>query len=169
MNLHQLSLNALDLSDQNDRPHDLLARVSVCLDRGKPDEALSLLAGPGTPWIQNARAVCQMRTGRPAEAAGILRRLVFEPSGLAMKQEVPAVFQANYATALLLEGNTDGFFSVFHAIRERGDPAVARIDAALRRWKRSMNAWQRIGSFFGTGGPSFTIDFTPGDLGSADQ
>lgn len=149
---------------ERDRPNELLNHVGGCLERGKPADALNLLSGSTSSWAQNARAVCQMRLGRPAEAIAILRPLVFDPAGLSLKRDVPAVFLTNYATALLLEGNADGFYSVLHAIRDRDHPAVVRISAALRRWKRSMSVWQRIGSFFGTGGPAFAIDFAPGDL-----
>ena len=62
------------------------------------------------------------------------------------------MFQANYATALLLDGNTDGFFGILGGIRERTHPAVARLDDAIRRWKAGMTFWQRVASALGVGG-----------------
>jgi hypothetical protein len=61
------------------------------------------------------------------------------------------VFQANYATALL-DGNADGFWSIFGGIGDQGHPAVARLDDAVRRWKAGMTFGQRVASAVGIGG-----------------
>ena len=74
------------------------------------------------------------------------------------------MFQANYATALLLDGNAEGFWGILGGIGDRSHPAVARPDEAVRRWKAGMTFWQRVGSALGVGGPRLTLDFPPGDL-----
>ena len=131
---------------------------------GRPQEALGLLPATDSAWVRNARGVCLLRLGRASQAIDALRDLVFDPSGFEFRPDADPVFQANYATALLLDGNTDGFFSILGGIRERTHPAVARLDDAVRRWKAGMTFWQRVGSTLGLGGPRLTLDFPPGDL-----
>jgi hypothetical protein len=143
---------------------DRLTRVDRLLREGRPREALSLLPATGSPWVQNARGVCLLRLGRPGQAVGALRDLVFGPGGFAVRPEADPVFQANYATALLLDGNTEGFWGILGGIRDRTHPAVARLDEAVRRWRAGMTYWQRITSALGVGGTRLTLDFPPGDL-----
>jgi hypothetical protein len=142
----------------------LLTRVDVLLQKGRPREALALLPEAGPPWAHNARAVCLLRVGRPREAIEVLRDLVFDSTGFAIRPDADPLFQANYATALLLDGNTDGFWSILGGIRDRAHPAVARLDDAVRRWKAGMTLRRRVASAFGCGGPRFALDFPPGDL-----
>ena len=143
---------------------DLLARVDRLLGDGRPESALGLLPATDDPWLRNARGVCLLRLGRAGRAIDAPRNLVFDPTGFAIRADAEPVFQANYATALLLDGNTDGFFSILGGIRVRTHPAVARLDDAVRRWKAGMTCWQRVGSTLGVGGPRLTLDFPPGDL-----
>jgi hypothetical protein len=143
---------------------DLLARVDEFLRKGRPREALALLPATDTPSVRNARGVCLLRLGRPGEAIEVLRDLVFGPGGLAVRPDADPVFQANYATALLLDGNVEGFWGILGGIRDRSHPAVAKLDEAVRRWKAGMTFWQRVGSALGLGGPQFAISFPPGHL-----
>lgn len=130
----------------------------------RPREALALLPGTDAPWVRNARGVCLLRLGRPGEAIEILRDLVFGPGGFAVRSDADPVVQANYATALLLDGNTEGFWGILGGITDRSHPAVARLDDAVRRWKTGMAFWQRVASALGVGGPRLTLDFAPGSL-----
>ncbi len=143
---------------------DLLTRVDAHLRDGRPGEALALLPVGGSPWLRNARGVCLLRLGRAGHAIDALRDLVLHPSGFGVRADADPTFQANYAVALLLDGNTDGFFGVLGGIPERTHPAVARLDGAVRRWKAGMTVWQRVASAFGVGGPRPALDFPPGDL-----
>jgi hypothetical protein len=165
-----------DVTLMNDRPvasnpersseaADLLTWVDQLLREGRPREALDLLPGTNSPCVQNARGVCLLRLGRPREAIDTLRDLVFGSGGLAVRPNADAAFQANYATALLLDGNAEGFWGVLGRVRDRTHPAVARLDGAIRRWKAGMTFWQRVGLIFGIGGQRLTLDVPPGDLG----
>ena len=147
----------------------LLDRIDRLLEDDNPHEALGLLSQTDTPWLRNARGVCLLRLDRVGQAIDALRDLVFDPTGFAFRADANPVCQANYATALLLDGNTDGFFSVLGAIRDRNHAAVARLDDAIRRWKAGMTFWQRVASILGIGGPRLTLDFQPGDLYRADE
>jgi hypothetical protein len=144
---------------------DLLTRVERLLRESRPREALALLpAATDSLWLRNARGVCLLRLGRAGQAVETLRDLVFDPGGFAVRADAEPVFQANYATALLLDGNAEGFWSIFGGIDNRTPPAVARLDAAIRRWKAGMTFWQRVAFALGLGGPRFALDFPPGDL-----
>jgi predicted Zn-dependent protease len=143
---------------------DLLTRVDALLRENRPREALAFLPAFGSPWVRNARGVCLLRLGRPNEAIEALRDLVFGPGGLAVRPDADPVFQANYATALLLGGNAEGFWGILGGIRDRSHPAVAELDEAVRRWRAGMTFWQRVASALGVGGPRFAINFPPGHL-----
>jgi hypothetical protein len=143
---------------------DLLTRVDTLLREDCPWEALALLPATDTPWVRNARGVCLLRLGRPGEAIEVLRDLVFGPGGLAVQPDADPVFQANYATALLLDGNIEGFWGILGGIRDRGHPGVAKVDEAVRRWKAGMSFGQRVASALGLGGPRFAIRFPSGHL-----
>lgn len=152
-----------------DRPPevtDVLDRVGRLLADGQAGAALASVeaAGVRSPWIENARGVCLLRLGRAAAAVEALRGLVFDPNGFAVRADAHPVHQANFATALLLDGNADGFFSILGGIRDRDDPAVARLDAAVRAWraKRPWGGW--LLSVFGLAGPPLALDFPPGAL-----
>ena len=87
---------------------DLLSRVDQLLREGRPR------AGP-RPLARDRLPVGPERPGRlpdAARAAGeaidALRDLVFNPSGFGFRPDADPVFQANYATALLLDGNAQG-------------------------------------------------------------
>jgi hypothetical protein len=144
---------------------DLLTRAEQLLRESRPREALALLpAATDSTWLRNARGVCLLRLGRASQAVETLRDLVFERAGFAVRADADPVFQANYATALLLDGNAEGFWSILGGIRDRTSPAVARLDDAVRRWRAGMTLGQRIASAVGIGGPRFALDFPPGDL-----
>lgn len=143
---------------------ELLTRVDALLMEGLPREALALLPRTDPPWVRNARGVCLLRLGRVSQAVEALRDLVFDHTGFAVRADAHPVFQANYATALLLDGNAEGFWSILGGIRDRTHSAVARLDDAVGRWKAGMTLGQRIASALGVGGPRLALDFPPGDL-----
>jgi hypothetical protein len=143
---------------------DLLTRADALLEGGRPGAALALLPPTDSPWLRNARGVCLLRLGRPAEAIEVLRDLVFDKTGFAVRRGAEPTFQANYATALLLDGNAQGFWSILGGIDDRDHPAVARLDDAVRRWKAGMTFGQRVASALGIGGPRFALDSPPGTL-----
>lgn len=143
---------------------DLQTRVDDLLREGRPREALALLPAADAPWVRNARGVCLLRLGRAGEAIEVLRDLVFGPGGFAVRPDADPVHQANYATALLLDGNPEGFSSILGGIDDRSHPAVAGLDEAVRRWRAGMTVWQRVASALGVGGPRLTIPFPPGHL-----
>jgi hypothetical protein len=148
-------------------PPELREQFLLCrwrLSCEKPADALAGLPGGDDPWLRNARAVCRLRLGQPTAAAAELRPALFDRTGLALRRDVEPPFLANYAEALLAEGNTDGFFSILSDIRDRKHPAVVRLDDAVRQWKRGLTFGQRLLAFVGIGGPQFSPPNPPGLL-----
>lgn len=142
---------------------ETLTRVSEVLDQGRPDSALSLLPAGGTPWLRNARGVCLMRLGRPSQALDALRELVFEPVGHAVRADAHPVHLMNYATALLLDGNSDSFWGIFRSARDRSHPAVVRVEASVRRWQARLSFAERLMVALGAG-PRPALDIPPGEV-----
>lgn len=141
----------------------VLTEVSRLLDAGRPADALARVSGGASPWLRNAQGVCLLRLGRPREGVAVLRPLAFEDGGHALRRDVDPTFLANYATALLLDGNDEGFDGVLADIRDRQHPAVVRLLDAKRRWKAGLTLRQRIAVFFGVGS-WFVLDVPPGTL-----
>jgi hypothetical protein len=143
---------------------DHRAQFEELLRAGNPQKALQQIPAVDPQWERNARGVCFLRLGRPDLAIEVLRSLIFEPGGFAVRLDADPVFQANYATALLLDGNTTGFWEIYGGIRDRNHPAVVQLDEAVRRWKATMTFWQRAASAVGIGGPRLELNFPPGYL-----
>jgi hypothetical protein len=145
---------------------DLLGKVHKLLEEGQPAEALQLLGRSrnNTPWLANAAAVCQLRLGNARVAVDALRGLVL--SGLFLRDNVPAVFKTNFATALIADGNLSGGLRTLNEVQDEDHPAVREVRDAVRRWEGSMTFWQRLWCLLGGQPPRpFVLDFQPGRLG----
>src|SRR5262245_17279594 len=89
---------------------DLLGKVGQLLGEGQPGKALDLIARAkvNSPWATNALGVCQLRLGNVRLAVDVFRGLVLAAGGILLRNNVPAAFKTNYATALLLADNLGG-------------------------------------------------------------
>src|SRR4051812_46122591 len=78
----------------------VLSRVEELLESTGPRKALDYLAqaGPGDPWVANARGGCLLRMGETGAALELFRALVLG-AGSGLRHEAPTVFKTNYATA----------------------------------------------------------------------
>lgn len=141
-----------------------LARVARLLNGGEPAAALAAVPGGSAPWQANARAVCLLRLGQHSRAADELRGLVFDGTGLAVRSDAHPVVAVNYATALLLGGNLDGFQGVLSGVRDRRHPAVVRLENALRRWRAGLSWGEWLRSVIGLSTRTPQLDYPPGEL-----
>jgi hypothetical protein len=154
----------------NARPPEtaaLLQKVERVLQAEGPEEALELLARSrdNSPWVTNARGVCLLRLGEAARAVDLFRGLVLGAGGLCLRQDVPTVFQTNFATALLLAGNLSGFLSALADTHDKGHPAVQRLAAAVGKWRAGLSFWEKVRWYLGGEvGRPVTLDCPPGDL-----
>ena len=148
-------------------PTALLDRVSQLLHQGDPRAALEHLGRTKdtSPWVVNARAVCLLRLGDAQRAVELLRGVVLGAGGFGLKEDAPAAFKTNYATAQLLAGNLTGCIVTLAQARDEGHPAVRRLRDALRQRRSRLSFWEKVRSFLGSdvGGP-VELDFPPGDL-----
>jgi hypothetical protein len=146
---------------------DLLGQVAKLLEEGQPAAALERITRSKlrSPWLANAAGVCQLRLGRATVAVDTFRGLVLTAGGLVLRDDVPAVFKINFATALLADGNLTGGLRVLDEIRDEGHPAVREIRDAIRRWKEAMTFWQKLWWSVGGQPPRpLVLDFALGRL-----
>jgi hypothetical protein len=146
---------------------DLLGKVDKLLREGQPKRALEIIsrAKINSPWVTNAAGVCQLRLGNAKVAVDVFRGLVLASGGLILRQDIPAAFKTNYATALLAMDNLAGCLGVLAEVRDEDHPGAQRLRAAVQRWKQDLTLWQKIQWYTG-GQPArpVTLDFPPGDL-----
>jgi hypothetical protein len=131
---------------------ELLAKVARLLQEGRPESAYSLIAKSKihSPWALAAQGVCQLRLGDAGAAVDIFRPLVLGSGRVSLRGDAPAVFKANYVTALLASGNVAGGQDILAEIRQERHPAVPRLQAALKCWRASLTFWQKVNWFLGS-------------------
>jgi hypothetical protein len=144
----------------------LLGKVGELLQEGKAKPALDLIRRSrlNSPWIQNAVGVCQLRLHETDAATSLFRGMVVTAT-LLLRDDVPTVFKANYATALLLGGNIAGGMNVLSELKDSEHPAVGRLKEAVRQWRATLTFWQKVQWY--TGGEIIcpvSLSFPPGDL-----
>jgi hypothetical protein len=157
--------NAVDTSPPE--VTDVLGQVAKLLEEGQPAAALERISRSklSSPWLKNAVGVCQLRLGNAKIAVDTFRNLVLTAGGLVLRDDVPAVFKINFATALLADGNLPGGLRVLDEIRDEGHPAVREIRDAIRRWKEGMTLAQMLWWSIGGQPPRpLVLDFAPGRL-----
>jgi hypothetical protein len=146
---------------------DLLGQVEKLLEEGQPAAALERISRSKlrSPWLTNAAGVCQVRLGNTKVAVDTFRGLVLAAGGLILRDDVPAVFKLNFATALLADGNLSGGLRILDEVRDEGHPAVREIREAIRRWKESMTLAQMLWWSIGGQPPRpLVLDFALGRL-----
>lgn len=146
---------------------DLFGKVEQLLEEGQPEKALDLIARAkvSSPWTTSALGVCQLRLGNAKVAVDVFRGLVLGAGGIILRNDVPAAFKTNYATALLLADNMGGCLSVLAQVKEEEHPAVGRLRSAIRHWKEGLTLWQKISWYLGAQPDRpVMLDFPPGDL-----
>lgn len=145
-----------------------LQEVQALLDAGRTNDALTYLrkVKQGSPWLENAVAVCQLRLGNVRSALDTYRRLTLAPGGLFFNQDVPDVFKANFAVALALDGNVSGALRMLTEARVESHPVACELRAAVRAWETRMSLWQSVVWWLGGSPPTpFTMETPPGRLG----
>jgi hypothetical protein len=145
---------------------DLLRDTAALLDAGEPRKALEGInrAKAESPWLRNAAGVCQIRLGNTAAAMEIFRGMVLAAGGFDLRPEAPTIFKTNFAVALLLSSNVDGFQRVIEELYDVQHPALDRLRDAIQRWRKNMGFWHKLRSLFGGATSPLVLDFPPGDV-----
>jgi hypothetical protein len=149
------------------RSAELLANVDRLLRAGRPREAVDAIGDSylPCPWTANALAVCHLRLGNSARAVRLLRYIAADHTSHELRADVPLVFKTNLATALLADGNVEGFLSTLDEIGEEDHPSVRRLRGVAAGWKDSLSAWQTF--WWNTAGlvpRAPALGFPPGEL-----
>ncbi len=143
-----------------------LEHVRGLLDRGEPEKAFEALKGntAPSPDVSNARAVCLMRLGRPDSAVAIYQDLLLK-GGVAVDPKAPVVHVVNFATALVLAGNTAAALRALDALGRTDHPSAARLRAAIGRWRSSLGIFRRflLAAYGAVPEKPVVLDFPPGE------
>lgn len=125
----------------------LLYNSEYLIQNDQVEQALELIgsstARDSVP-MRNARGVCLLRLGRLDEALAVFRDLYFPNNAVAAPHDTPTEIRVNYISALLMLGNVQVAASLLYSIPEQKHPAVKRLRAGIRAWKRALPWWGRI-------------------------
>ncbi|MCC9605759.1 tetratricopeptide repeat protein [Blastopirellula sp. JC732] len=128
--------------------------------------ALQMLGNGGhDPEVKNARGVCLLRMGRYTEALQFYRGMLLRSGCIVMRPELPTYLKANYATALLLIGQTEGCVQTLTEANDDKSPIVMRLNQNLKRWEKGLTLGQWLLFKFGalhSPHALVPIDFLPG-------
>ncbi len=123
-----------------------LQHIRELLDQDRPGEALNFIthAGNDSPEMENARGVCLLRLGRLDEAISVLQDVTFQ--GLpVIPYDAPALFQANFAVAMLRANRDKGAaLEISDRLKGNEHPEAAKLKAAVRQWKKSIGPLGRL-------------------------
>lgn len=137
------------------------------LDHGQVEDAMGLLdsCGQRSQAVQNAKGVCLLRMGRYELGMVVFRDLVFPAGAFTIPDETPTVVRVSYVTSLVLSDRLVTGLQLLGQIPDSQHPVVVRLKDAVRRWKRTLSLWQRIGLLLGVCPSSpMCLDFAPGAL-----
>ena len=121
-----------------------LSVVKQLLEQGKPDEARMLLSGSRTPAETNALGVCLLRLGKTQEAIQLFRSLVLPGGGVVTSMDVPASYRLNFASALLADGNYDGFLSFINGVPATDYVEAKRLHDVNDQWLQSVSFGRKL-------------------------
>lgn len=125
--------------------HNRIEHVRGLLNSGKPDQALQYIDrnGQNNQPMVNARGVCLMRLGRVEAAVEVLRDLTFH--GLVcIPSDTPPLYQANYATALLMKGYTQEALEILASLAPNQHPYIAALYETVAEWKKTLNVFLQL-------------------------
>lgn len=127
----------------------------------KTEQALQLLTSTkvNSRWMQNATAVCQIRLGKAQKAVDIYRHLIV--SGIEFLPDTPPVYKINFALALLLAKNYEGFSRTLASVDTKEHAGKSELLFIVKAWRSKFNFMQSI--LFWTFGvlPRIPIDLGP--------
>jgi hypothetical protein len=143
-----------------------IEHVRELLSRDHPYDALKFIEhlGQKTPVMENARGVCLMRLGKIEEAVSVLRDIAFQ-GYICIPTDTPALYQINFATAMLLSKQNDSAFDILNKLDEKVHPEASKLKEAIRRWVKVLNFIEKCAYYIGLyPNKRVTIDFPPGEV-----
>jgi hypothetical protein len=117
-----------------------------------------------TQELRNALGVCLLRLGRTEGAIDVLRELVFK-NQLCILPDTPPLYQANYATALLLKNYNQMAIEIIKGLPVSAHPYIAELRRTIHQWQQGLplHQWFRclIGLYPST---PVVLNFPPGEV-----
>ncbi|HPD47705.1 MAG TPA: hypothetical protein P5279_13735 [Anaerohalosphaeraceae bacterium] len=154
------------MSSSNLSSTSKLERIRQLFDEDRLEEALQYIekAGSPSPELRSALGVCLMRLGRTDRAVVVLRELVFGKL-MCIPSDTPPLFQANYATSLLLKGHNQAAIDLVKTLNASDHPYIARLQQAIAQWRKSLPVHRRIACLMSLY-PKVPVklDFPPGEV-----
>ncbi len=145
---------------------DSIAYIRQLLDSNEVERAFQYINKKGThkPELRNALGVCLLRLGETEKAVGILRELVFQKH-LSVPKDTPPLFQANYATALLIKRYNQMAIEIIKTLSPSTHPYIGRLHDAIVGWRKNLPLYRRI--LFKLGlypNTRIVLNFPPGQI-----
>lgn len=82
--------------------------------------------------------VALMRSGRFREAVALFRGLIYSSGSVVATQDFPVYFKLNFASALLGDGNLEGFLNFLMETPRESHPEAERLWASYDAWLQNM-------------------------------
>lgn len=133
------------MSQSSSNTTNALTHIQSILDAGDAEKAFFFIQKHGvhSPEFKNASGVCLLRLGRVEHATEVLRELVFQKF-ICIPKDTPPVFQANYATALLLKGYNQVATEIIRSLPISAHPYIADLRRCIDQWQQNLPLYQRI-------------------------
>lgn len=120
--------------------------------------------GERTPELRNALGVCLMRLGETEKAVNILRELVFQKY-LSIPRGTPPLYQANYATALLMKHYNQMAIEIIKTLSPSDHPYIAQLHDAVAQWRKNLPLHRKFLSKLGLyPNTRIVLNFPPGQI-----
>jgi tetratricopeptide (TPR) repeat protein len=145
---------------------DKITHVRQLLEAGQTENAIYFIEKTGlqSPDLRNALGVCLLRLGKVEKALNILQELVFQKF-LSIPKGTPALYQANYATVLLLKNYNQMAIEIINGLPAAEHPYIAQLQASVARWKKQLTAFNKFRCLLGLYPDTpVTLSVQPGDL-----
>ena len=129
----------------NQCSNEPLAHIKQLLDSNEYEKAVLYIQkqGANNPEMKNALGVCLMRLGRVEYALEVLRDLVFQKF-ISIPRDTPPLYQANYATALLLKRYNLMAIEIIQNLPVSSHPYIEELRLCLDQWRFQLPLYRRI-------------------------
>lgn len=145
---------------------ETITYIQTLLASNEIDKALHYIdrKGDRTPELRNALGVCLMRLGETEKAVNILRELVFQKY-LSIPRGTPPLYQANYATALLMKRYNQMAIEIIETLSPSDHPYIAQLHDTIAQWRNNLPLHRKFLSKLGLyPNARIVLNFPPGQL-----
>ena len=132
------------MTTKNTTIQEKLMAAQNYLNTGHPEKALHLLDKEAHhPELANARGVCLLRMNNIDLAMDVFKEIVFQ-NFICIPLTTPALYKANYITALLLKGLLLTALDIEKTLDNSTHPYVVGLKQAVKNWKQALPWYWRL-------------------------